>query len=202
MSLPTGTYYFVTIATAESLTCPPKLNTFFQKAFPDQCFAVHEFGESGKKHIHLVGLSERRQDKIRSSILSLLKQLDISMDPSIAVKVLPCPNPRYQIGYLQKEEKREVFISNGFAVESLAAMASEYLQNPKRTKEVKQTGKLSVDKLAQLCIEAHCTELQDIKAFFKEKQASGEISFSTYQKINCKKFFAYVTSTFNDFDTL
>lgn len=197
MELNSGIWFFVTISLDVDYSPSIKVMNYFNKKF-SPLYMVQEKGESGKLHVHSVGLTTARQDNIKRGISKLLMDDGYVVDPKFSVDVVPEPNANWRIGYLQKEINHKILSSQGLLQATLERSKVDYDAKPKRVRTENRGKALSMEALAAQCIDAGCSDELSIIEFFRICQADGRLSFTLYHKLNCKKFVHYVTKSFDD----
>lgn len=194
---PRGIPFFVTISLDQDFEPNSSFLKRIHSYFPDQVFVVQEKGESGKLHVHCVGISTRRQDNIRRGIITLLKK-KYEVDDRYSVDVMPEPNIRWRLGYLQKESDHKIILSEGFAQDTLVNCLKEYNEKPKRIRAEKKTGALNINTMAKEMIEQGIDTDYAVYDYLKTLVLADKLSFAQYSRINMKKLLAYVFLKLNE----
>lgn len=194
---PRGIWYFVTISLVSDYTPSEAMLKLFRKMF--SCVYVVQEGttEEGtpKLHVHLVGLTARRQDNIRTAIMSRLKKDDCVIDDSFSVKVIATPKPEYELGYLQKESTAIVLLNQDISDQALKNGKEWFESLPKRQRKEKR-GSFNLDRFIADA-KLKCQNREDIKAYLSYAQDEGLLTFSQYQKLNVKKMVEWILREWN-----
>lgn len=193
-----GCAYFTTISLCDNFDPPRGFFDFYSKKFPDFCLGVVEKGESGKLHFHAVGITTVRQDNLKRQLKVWLGKNGYEVDDNFSIDVIPEPNMKWRIGYLQKESDCKIVINNGYSNVVLADCKRIYDDKPKRVRPENRGNRLSLDKLADQCIDAGCVEEDSIREFLKLCKNDGRMPYSLYAKLNLKKFISYISERFDD----
>lgn len=192
-----GICYFVTLSLSVDYEPSESMIRLVRGIFTHNCFAVVELGtEGGKKHFHVIGRTNRRQDNIRRSIINLLKKEDYEVDDKYSVDVLPEPNMFWRLGYLLKDKDRKILV-NDYTDGQLADSAEHYKTKPKRERSEKKGKTLTIRQLAQECVEQNCVTQSEIMEFLRQAKRDGRMPYDVYKKLGVKSFVAYITETFD-----
>lgn len=193
-----GIWYFGTISLSTDFTCSDTLRNFLVKKFTNFLYAVHEHGESGKKHFHFLGHSQVRTDNLKSSIK---KQVEKETDDltQYGFDFRPEPNFLWRLGYLMKEGLENVVVNLGFTDYHFRAATEAYAKKPK--KNVKPLGSeksYSKEQIYRYMVDNNITTRDGVIESIVCLKREGHINFSTFEKLNIKKLILFITERIDD----
>lgn len=196
MALYTGCYYFGTVSTDCDYNPSDKMMTALKKKFKDLLHVVLEYGDSGKQHMHWVGISSIRLDNLKNSLRKILidDQIDVS---NYTLDLRPEPNVNWRIGYLEKEAKRKVLYTTLGDV-TLEQCKADYDAKPKRDRGLKQEKCMSYNQLAEYMEDAGIYTREGVLEALKILKREKRINFAFFQKLNVKKLINYMTERFDE----
>lgn len=195
MSITSGIWYFGTVSLDQDYTPSEKMISYLKKV-NQELHIVLETGNSGKLHMHWIGVNTLRQDNYKSRVRKILEQDGYDVT-NFSIDLSAEPNPMWRLGYLLKEEKR-VTLCNTFRDASLEEANSIYQAKPKKERAEKQEKTMSKDKVAQYCADHGCVTRGEVLFCLKTLKTEGRITFSFYEKLNVKKLIMWCTEQFDD----
>lgn len=196
MSLYTGVYYFGTVSAESDYRPSDKMLNALKKKFKDFLHIVIEHGESGKEHMHWVGISTIRGDNLKNSLRKIL--VDDGVDVSnYTLDLRPEPNVNWRIGYLEKEVDRIVLYTTLGDV-TLEQCKKDYEAKPKRDRGLKQDKCMSFNQLADYMEDAGIYDREGVLEALKILKREKKINFAFFQKLNVKKLINYITERFDE----
>lgn len=196
MSLYTGVYYFGTVSAESDYRPSDKMLNALKKKFKDFLHIVIEHGESGKEHMHWVGISTIRGDNLKNSLRKIL--VDDGVDVSnYTLDLRPEPNVNWRIGYLEKEVDRIVLYTT-LGDCTLEQCKKDYEAKPKRDRGLKQDKCMSFNQLADYMEDAGIYDREGVLEALKILKREKKINFAFFQKLNVKKLINYITERFDE----
>lgn len=196
MAFYTGVYYFGTISADRDYRPSEKMLTKLIKSFKDLLHIVIENGDSGKEHLHWVGVSTVRLDNLKNSLSKIL--VDDGVDVSnYTLDLRPEPNVNWRIGYLEKELNREILFST-VAEATLQQCKKDYDAKPKRDRGLKQGKSMSKLQYIEYLEDNGATDRESIIRMTDALRNEGKLDFLFFDKINMKKVILYITRRYDD----
>jgi len=186
-----GIFYFLTISTEEDYEPSEQMLKYLKKSFSQFHCVIEDVNGSGKKHLHAVGLTTRRSDNVKKGIVKILDKDGITVS-DFTVDYIPEPNVQWRLGYLMKEPAAVRKNWEGFTDAYYAEAERQYNLHPKRERAEKKSKKLSINQLADECIENNCETDEAIKDFIVQAMSVGKLDCNSYCKMNLRKFREYV----------
>lgn len=190
-------WWFITISLDQDFEASKSILGFVKRGFTEY-YAVTEHGENGKAHFHMVGLTQKRQDNIRSGFKRLLEKEDWIVG-QYGLDIRLEPRPLWRVGYFCKEEDVTVLLNN-LDQRAIDVGVKAYASAPKRERATEiRNGRFNLNELATRC-RKECSTFEEVEQFINDICEQDDVPFTQWGKINWKRFRQYVLKNYKESD--